>query len=258
MKYCITGRQPYQILKKADEIKVQYQDKDRIMDFIEKIPDKTIILDIPVEETQFDWNTLLMYKEKLDFIITLRNLFLAEIFNTQGIKWYWPYPIQNFDELRQVAALEPCYLLLGAPLCFQLDKVNGITDIPIRLTANVAYEPYIPRENGIYGRYIRPEDVEYYESYVAALEFIEPDLSKEATLLHIYKENKEWPGNLNLLIKNLNFDIDNRLLPNDFAARRTTCGQRCMEGRSCHFCDISFKFANTVREEHYRRLQEKN
>lgn len=258
MKYTVSGRQPYSVLKKADEIKVQYKDRDRILDFIEKIPDKTIILDIPLEETQYPWETLLMYKEKIDFILMVRNLHFAKIFAEQGFKWYWPYPIVSFDELREVAALGPCYLLLGAPLCFSLDKVRAITDVPIRLTANIAYEPYVPRENGITGRYIRPEDVVKYEKYVSALEFIEPDLGKEATLLHIYKDNAEWPGNLNLLIKNLDVDVDNRVLPDEFADRRMTCGHRCKENGRCKFCNISFKFANAIRKEYYRRLKDDN
>ena len=46
MKYCVAGRQPYSVLKKADEVKVQYRDIDRILDFIEKIPDKIVILEV--------------------------------------------------------------------------------------------------------------------------------------------------------------------------------------------------------------------
>ena len=258
MKYCVAGRQPYSILKQADEIKVQYKDKDRILDFIEKIPDKTVILDIPLDETQYPWETLLMYKEKLNLILMLRNLHLAEIFTQQGFQWYWPYPITTYDELREVVKFNPCYILLGIPLCFDLEKVRKITDIPIRLTANIAYEPYIPRENGICGRYIRPEDVKHYETYVAALEFIEPDLSKEATLLHIYKDNAAWPGNLNLLIKYLDYDVDNRALPEEFAQRRMNCGQRCKENGRCKFCRISFEYANALRKEYYKRLKEHN
>lgn len=257
MKYCVSGRQPYSVLKKADEVKVQYKDRERILDFVEKIPDKTVILDIPVQETQLPWETLLMYKEKLDFVLAIHNLHFAKIFAEQGFKWYWPYPITSFDELQEVAKLNPCYVLLGVPMCFNLEKVAA-AGIPVRLTANIAYEPYIPRENGITGRYIRPEDVVKYEKYVSALEFIEPDLSKEATLLHIYKDNAEWPGNLNLLIKNLDVDVDNRVLPDDFADRRMNCGQKCKENGRCKFCDISFRFANAIRKEYYRRLKEDN
>jgi hypothetical protein len=35
MHYCVNGRQPYSVLKKADEVYVQHRDKDRIIDFVE-------------------------------------------------------------------------------------------------------------------------------------------------------------------------------------------------------------------------------
>ena len=237
---------------------MQYQDHNKILDFIEKVPDKTILLDIPLEEKQFPWETLLMYKDKINLILGLHNLHLVEIFKLQNFQWYWPYPINTFDELQEIIKLNPSYILLGSPLCFNLDKVYHITNIPIRLTANVAYEPYIPRDNGVCGRYIRPEDITHYETYVTTLEFIEPDLNKEATLLHIYKEAKEWPGNLNLLIKHLNYDVNNRTLPTDFASRRMNCGQRCKENNKCKFCYLAFEYANAVRKDFYRHLLNAN
>ena len=97
-------------------------------------------------------------------------------------------------------------------------------NIPIRLCANLAYDAYIPRENGICGSWIRPEDIEVYSKWVDTIEFITDDLGKEATLLHVYKENKFWPGNLNLLITNLNYNIDNRGIPEEFGEIRTNCG----------------------------------
>lgn len=50
MKYCISGRQKKSVLRQADEIKMQYKDKDRLIDYIEEFPDKTFILSIPKEE----------------------------------------------------------------------------------------------------------------------------------------------------------------------------------------------------------------
>ena len=103
-----------------------------------------------------------------------------------------------------VIAFDPCYIILAAPLCFDLKKVKAKTQIPIRLCPNLAFDAYIPRANGICGSWIRPEDVEIYEEWVDTLEFITDDLSKESTLFHIYAENKVWPGNLNLLLTNFN------------------------------------------------------
>ena len=117
------------------------------------------------------------------------------------------------------------------------------------MVANLAYDSYIPRADGIKGFYIRPEDVEAYEKYISTIEFAIDDLSKEGTLLHVYKDNKEWPGNLNLLLTNLNFNIDNRSIPDNFAEVRMNCQQRCMRNKNCHFCDSAFLFGDQVRKE---------
>ena len=53
MRFCVNGRQPYSVIKRADEVKFNYNDKDKILDLVEKYPDKTVILDVPGHEG--DW-----------------------------------------------------------------------------------------------------------------------------------------------------------------------------------------------------------
>ena len=139
-----------------------------------------------------------------------------------------------------------------------LFRSHSITGVYIRLVANIAYDAYIPREDGICGQWIRPEDVKYYEPYVNALEFNGVDLAAERTLLHVYKDNQNWPGNLNLLLKNLNYNIDNRALPDEIGPIRIRCGQRCMRNGACHYCHSAFKFADALRKKHYELKAEDN
>ena len=68
------------------------------------------------------------------------------------------------------------------------------------------------------------EDIEIYEKWVDVIEFLSDDLSKEATLFHVYKDQKTWPGNLNLLLTNLNYNIDNRAIPVEIGKIRANCG----------------------------------
>lgn len=122
-----------------------------------------------------------------------------------------------------MANLNPCYLFLGAPLSFNLNKIKTKYKIPIRLCPNLAYDAYIPRDNGIYGTWIRPEDVEIYADFVDVLEFVCDNLTTESALLRIYQEQKYWPGNLNLLLTNLNVNVDNRVIPEDIGKIRANC-----------------------------------
>ena len=257
MKYCVSSRQPISVLRNADEIKVGYRDRQKMLDFVEDLPDKTYILEIPKGTENIDWEFLKMLAEKVDFILCVFDLSYGKDATKHGIKFYWGYPILSFYELRGLVPFGPCYLLLGAPLYFDLTKVHRASGgIPVRLCANAAYDTYIPRENGVCGTWIRPEDVEVYEIWVSALEFITETLKQEATLLHVYKDNGNWPGNLNLLLTNFGVNVDNRIIPEEIGSTRANCGQRCMVNGSCHFCDVAMRFADTVRKEYYRRRKE--
>lgn len=256
MKYCLSGRQPISVLKKCDEIKMRYEDRERIIDYIEVLPDKTIILEIPREVRDINWQLYEMYAEKINFILCVHDLSFATLCYEHNMQFYWEYPITSYYELNGVLALNPCYLFLGAPLCFELPKIKSKTDIAIRLCPNIAYNSYIPRENGICGQWIRPEDIKAYEPYVDTFEFAADELQREAVLLHIYKDNGQWPGNLNLLLTNFGFNVDNRGLPEEIGEMRTKCGQRCMSTGTCHFCETAVKFSEALRKKHIEMQQE--
>ena len=231
-------------------------------DFIENIPDKSIILDIPGDEP-INWNMTQVYNEKFkEFHVALHNLNRYDEFNSHNVKWYWPYPITSYYELNAIADLGPSYLLIGPPLSFQLEKVKKISkNIPLRLiptSANPDYLPLIETKNNIKGQWIRPEDIPAYEPYISVFEFDEYHLNQEEALLHIYKENGYWMGNLNLLIKNLQFNVDNRSIPEDFGKTRANCGQKCMSDGACHLCELVLAFAENIRKEKIERKKQSN
>lgn len=138
------------------------------------------------------------------------------------------------------------------PLTFDLKRAKEkVGNIILRTVPNYAYDSYIQRDNGLKGFYIRPEDIEYYNQWIDVCEFRllgQDYLTKEEALLHIYKDNKMWPGNLNLLITNFHLDVDNRGLPDAFAKIRANCRQRCESGGNCHFCETSILFSAKLQE----------
>lgn len=241
MKYCISGRQPDSILKKADEIKIELRDFRALPEYIDKYPDKTIILEMVNEIPEdFDWEMIAVYAEKMNgnFYVALSDLSIIPECSLRGIKYYYKYQVTSFYELSGLKERGVSYIVVGIPLIFDLKNVAAY-GIPLRAIPNIAYEPYILHDNGICGQWIRPEDTDKYGQYIDTFEFYAPkELSKEAALYHVYAENKNWPGNLNLLIDNLNFDCNNQILYDDenFAERRMSCKQKCMSGRSCHYC----------------------
>ena len=230
-----------------------YQDREKLIDFIEELSDKTFILEIPKETLveSIDWDLYVTYANKVDFILCIHNLNLAKECTDKGLRFYWAYPVFTWYELQGLLDLNPCYISLGAPLSFSLEKVKKKTDIPLRICPNLGYESYMPRKNGLYSTWVRPEDINVYEEYIDVCDFMANELSKEATLLHVYKENKEWPGNLFLLFTNFNIHVDNRAIPEEIGKMRANCGQRCMETGACHFCDTAMRFADSIRHKHY-------
>ena len=96
--------------------------------------------------------------------------------------------INSYFELKGLKDLGVSYVLIGAPLIFDLKNVASY-GIPIRAIPNLAYEPYIKHKNGIKGGWIRPEDVDTYGEHIAVLEFYAPKaLSKESAIFKVYAE----------------------------------------------------------------------
>ena len=102
MKYCLSARQPANLLKKADEIKIELRDFRAIPDYIEKYPNQTLILEFVNEIPEdFDWELMSIYAEKMNgnFYCALSNLSLVPECSLRNIKFYYKYAITTLYEL---------------------------------------------------------------------------------------------------------------------------------------------------------------
>ena len=232
------------------------------MDLIEKIPEKTIILDL-TELNEKDLENIKMYNEKFNnFYVAIHKLSQCDLFMELGIKWYWPFPITSFYELQEISKNNPSYVLLGPPLTFDLEMVKKIIDkdCGIRMVANGTTPQYLLTRTpatGIYGSWVRPEDVKLYEKYVDCLEFEVDygDFQKEETLLKIYQSGS-WPGNLHLLFNDFYVNVDNRIIPEEIGKARMNCGMKCMRNSGCRLCYNGLILAANVRKLKYERDKE--
>jgi hypothetical protein len=174
MKYCLSCRQPNAVLKEVDEIKILYNDQNRILDFIndEDFKNKTFIIEIPKDITDIDWNNYINLSTSINLILCIHSLNLAKTCEKNNIKFYWKYPVISWYELDSLIKLNPCYIQLEAPLAFMLQEVKRKTDIPLRICPNLANDSYIPKENGLHGLWVRPEDTSVYEDYIDVFDFV--------------------------------------------------------------------------------------
>ena len=245
MKYCLHSRLSNEYLLKANEIKVKYRDNKSVFDLFEKYPEATIILEESLAGEEFNWNDIIKYNKIAQgrFILCLGDIAMATKAKELGIPFYMGYPVKTFYELEGLKNLGVSYVRIDAPIFFSMNKVKAF-GIPVRVAVNIAYVDMLPRDNGVCGLWIRPEDAWMYEEYVDVFEFSGCEISKEEALYRIYAEQKEWPGELQMIISNLNYPGLNRMILPEVTDSRLNCGQRCVQGGACRICYRALDLAN--------------
>lgn len=249
MKYSLSSRQPAEYLKKADEITVEYRDHKIIPDLAEKYPNARINLRLPYsQDVEIDWKEI-----NTNYILCHKNMIIGVVNDASrraaheiGADTYHRAPIHTFQELQDMRTAGMAEVILGAPLFFQLDKIQRyFPTLKIRAVANVSLlEGSMTYNNGVCGTWIRPEDVPLYEKYgVDVIEFF-GELTPCQALYRIYAEQKKWPGDINMIIQDLDHPAVNRMIPPTLAEARISCGQKCMENGICHLCQRTLDLAN--------------
>ena len=134
-------------------------------------------------------------------------------------------------------------------LGFDLKNVSSILhseNIQVRVIPNLAQSAFEPN-NSFYKFFIRPEDVDFYSSFVDVFEFTTH--SAQNIVYEIYAIKKEWRGGLNEIINGLRdcTTLSNQL-PAFFSNKRLNCNKRCGYGK-CNFCNDIMNFTNEMAKE---------
>lgn len=238
MKVCLNNRCSSKYLEKADEIKFKYKDRNTIIDYIDKY-DATILLDMRAAPEDIDWDEISRLKMicQNKFIVGAVNAEQIRSCKELEIKFYFDRPVSRYEDIKDLKRLGSQYVLIEAPLFFELGKVKEF-GVPVRLAPNVAYyNNWIPKENGLYGSWIRPEDIDLYEGLIDTIEFAANSAVSEEAYYRVYCEDKSWDVSLDSLIINYGRLFgENPYIPRSFTKARLTCGQKCQSGGSCHIC----------------------
>ena len=257
MHYCLSSNVGKDYLKKADEIRLKYKKLNDILDLYEINPNATFIITILKENKDtINWNQLEQYNKMTQnkIIIETDSFDIMDVCKLYNIKYFYGVPVNTLYELKALVDYGCSDARIDAPLTHMLDKVI-IYPITLRVVPNVAYYKYIPRKDGVIGSWIRPEDVELYEPYIDVFEFEDCDKEKEQSLYNTYAIHKKWPGSLNNLITNLDYQGTNRLIPSDLTQMRLMCGQKCLAGHPCQVC---YKFLDLANPEKIKMFLNKN
>ena len=94
--------------------------------------------------------------------------------------------------------------------------------------------------------------MKYTEDY--QIEFKDCDTKKEQALYRLYAEQKAWPGELSMIITNLDHDGLNRLISSEASLKRMNCGQSCMRPNgTCKLCYRMLDLANKELLQEYEK-----
>ena len=249
LKCILSSRQTKEYLNKADMISVDYRDRRQIPDLIDDyIVD--IIVKIYYHETDIDWKYLsamdkMLKSKSRKMIICLSDLENIKDCKKHDIDFYYGFPVSSFYQMRALVEAGVCAARLAPPLTHMLDQIKVEFDIDILAVPNVAYNDCFPREDGVCGGWIRPEDLlTTYADYIDMVEFEDCDNKKEQALYRIYFEDQAWPGDLGMIITNFNYMGVNRMIPPELAEKRVACGQKCQSYSPCRICYRYMDLAN--------------
>ena len=230
-------------MKKADEIFVDWRDNEAIIDLMEINPEASYVLWIQDNITEEEWDKVYQYyiMTQKRFKVCLGNM-IIEPCRKRGIPFYFEYPIQyGYEAEALIHGVGVCAIRIAGELAHNLDFVNTFP-VEVRVCPYKAYAPW--NYKPIIGGWFRPEDLEKIEA-IDVCEIINIDNRKGQALYRIYAENHEWPGELYMLVDDIqDKTIYNRMIPPEFQERRSNCRMRCQSGGHCHYCETLTYLAN--------------
>lgn len=243
MKYCVQYYKDFRYNDIIDEIIYTYN--DNIVNDITNAGWKDtqrIIIDVFAEEDSDTILPILQMCKKVHSNIVI-CLGTWQINLTQKLKEIdYPFFFLNTantnDEVYALIKKGASDVYITESLAFNIVNVGTYCKdkgINVRIIPNVAqYKAgYKDEIEDPYKFFVRPEDVELYESYADVFEIKAPT-DKLSIIYEIYR-NKQWMGDLGRLITGFSEPFYNSGLVPYFGPERLKCGQRCMQEK-CNLC----------------------
>lgn len=227
----------------ADEIKCTYKGLGYYFEFIIKHPEKRYCISFAkdyvdsffTDEVQKIIPIVSDYTIECDRIDSLKELL------QKGYKAFLKYPVSDWEIFNQLKKLGVTDIYIDGPLGFSMEDIGKAKDsILIRVSPTVSSNAsFIQRYPSSF--YIRPEDLHLYDKTIDIIDFkVTPNCEEEEALFSIYKRGT-FNYSLSNLVKTMQPNVENVLLPKDFGEQRVNCKQRCqLPGARCHYCDSVF------------------
>lgn len=263
MKYCLDYYgQHLELFHQVDEINIDLshiKDLKELEFFCEKYKQQRINLCINDYEDAVNNNSLyfafdFQQKFQTSYYIVIRLPQITTVCKDikekyPNAKLFFKVHIVDWDTLLYYLDFGVTDVYIAEAMGFELDKISTIVHDKgtlIRVFPNVA-QSACSETAGILKFWIRPEDTEVYEQYIDTYEFF-GDEEKQKIYYEIYKNDKQWWGNLKEIIIGLNTDINNMTILPRFAQKRIRCNRQCMKDNKCHMCYNILNLSKTLEE----------
>lgn len=269
MKYCIDFYPNSHSLDEVDEINVNYdktEDLIALLDFCNEHKTQRINVFFNDLEKSLNDNrvkdVLDFQKEHIELQIYIRfpdrNQELDEMLKVYNkSKFYFNIYANDWDKALGLINYGVSDIFVVEGLGFEIDKIAAIAhehNVQIRVFPNTAQSSWKETDD-LRKFWIRPEDLSYYEDYIDVCEFF-IDREKQGVLLHIYRDDKKWYGDLKEIISGLEDKIDSRYLNPRFVRQRIQCGRSCMKGGLCQMCDRIKNLSQTLEKAGIRIVED--
>lgn len=252
IKYCLSSRQPEQILRQADEIRVITKDQSQIFDLLDQYT--TPIVYNYSSEKPLDKTLVALAKAKSPQVLTLCILNLSDLQQAREyeLPYFFAQPCKTLDEVRSFITLGANQIMPDTPLTHQLSQLK-LLRVPVRYNPVYSHLDNIPRANGVTGNWIIPQSLPDYELYISTIDFGSQPLKREETLFKLYK-SQYYGGELHRLIPDLETVATADLLQPNHLSSRIDCGQECVYPRGrCQICYNLLQLENLL--DPYRDLK---
>ena len=240
MNFCLSYNQSPVYLSHADEIKLPWNQREKIQHYIDTYPNAVIILQHLFSGKPIDWNECEQIFDETDgsLVLCLGNVKDCITAYEKDLPFYYGFPIYTYDELNSLLILDPYYVIPGPPLFFNLPYLKNDLKASIRIFPNVNNLTNFPKVRYETGTWVRPEDLNYYSQFVDACEFVNVEIEAERALFRIYKNEETFIGPISLIVSGMDdCQADNDLINSEFTSIRTYCKQKCESGeRNCTIC----------------------
>lgn len=219
-------------------------------------PEKSYIIEVlSIQEQNFPVEKLLALMQEQDNLVIdcyKREDYIA-LYEIKMPHIMYHYPVATYNDLWWLLQTHPYGISITEPLAFDLPNVRQIINehssenehIQIRVVPTIgrptSWNIWQLKDQGLRHFWITPQTTHIYEPYVDVYDLYDADIMRESTLVQMYADG-ECKWDMTVLLKNCGIALPAFMIDDEFATRRLTCKQRCMQHEySCHRCDIESK-----------------